>query len=69
MLISLADGVSNPLVFSNLIDFVFQLFVSPLTVCVLVLSPACQRVPHPCTRLYSETKSVPVWEDGVCHYL
>uniref|UniRef100_A0A8C1EX78 Sushi, nidogen and EGF-like domains 1 n=1 Tax=Cyprinus carpio carpio TaxID=630221 RepID=A0A8C1EX78_CYPCA len=29
----------------------------------------CQRVPHPCTRLYSETKSVPVWEDGVCHYL
>ncbi|XP_056460177.1 sushi, nidogen and EGF-like domain-containing protein 1 [Gadus chalcogrammus] len=31
--------------------------------------PACQRVPHPCTRLFSETKSVPVWEDGVCHYL
>ncbi|XP_010768139.1 sushi, nidogen and EGF-like domain-containing protein 1 [Notothenia coriiceps] len=29
----------------------------------------CQRVPHTCTRLYSETKSVPVWEDGVCHYL
>ncbi|XP_061593558.1 sushi, nidogen and EGF-like domain-containing protein 1 isoform X1 [Cololabis saira] len=29
----------------------------------------CQRVAHPCTRLYSETKSVPVWEDGVCHYL
>ncbi|XP_031431396.1 sushi, nidogen and EGF-like domain-containing protein 1 isoform X2 [Clupea harengus] len=29
----------------------------------------CQRVPHPCTRLYSETKTVPVWEDGVCHYL
>uniref|UniRef100_A0A8B9KIB6 Sushi, nidogen and EGF-like domains 1 n=1 Tax=Astyanax mexicanus TaxID=7994 RepID=A0A8B9KIB6_ASTMX len=29
----------------------------------------CQRIPHPCTRLYSETKSVPVWEDGVCHYL
>uniref|UniRef100_A0A9J8A474 Sushi, nidogen and EGF-like domains 1 n=2 Tax=Cyprinus carpio TaxID=7962 RepID=A0A9J8A474_CYPCA len=29
----------------------------------------CQRVSHPCTRLYSETKSVPVWEDGVCHYL
>uniref|UniRef100_A0A3Q4H8C9 Sushi, nidogen and EGF-like domain-containing protein 1 n=1 Tax=Neolamprologus brichardi TaxID=32507 RepID=A0A3Q4H8C9_NEOBR len=28
----------------------------------------CQRVPHPCTRLYSETKSVPVWEGGVCHY-
>uniref|UniRef100_A0A665UQD8 Sushi, nidogen and EGF-like domain-containing protein 1 n=1 Tax=Echeneis naucrates TaxID=173247 RepID=A0A665UQD8_ECHNA len=30
---------------------------------------SCQRVPHPCTRIYSETKSVPVWEDGVCHYL
>uniref|UniRef100_A0A8C6L8Y8 Sushi, nidogen and EGF like domains 1 n=1 Tax=Nothobranchius furzeri TaxID=105023 RepID=A0A8C6L8Y8_NOTFU len=29
----------------------------------------CQRVPHSCTRLYSETKSVPVWEGGVCHYL
>ncbi|XP_062853195.1 sushi, nidogen and EGF-like domain-containing protein 1 [Trichomycterus rosablanca] len=29
----------------------------------------CQRIRHPCTRLYSETKSVPVWEDGVCHYL
>uniref|UniRef100_A0A8C9V4C8 Sushi, nidogen and EGF like domains 1 n=1 Tax=Scleropages formosus TaxID=113540 RepID=A0A8C9V4C8_SCLFO len=29
----------------------------------------CQRMPHPCTRLYSETKSVPVWEGGVCHYL
>uniref|UniRef100_A0A3Q2P5H2 Sushi, nidogen and EGF like domains 1 n=1 Tax=Fundulus heteroclitus TaxID=8078 RepID=A0A3Q2P5H2_FUNHE len=29
----------------------------------------CQRVPHPCTRLYSETKSIPVWEGGVCHYL
>nr|XP_020465574.1 sushi, nidogen and EGF-like domain-containing protein 1 isoform X2 [Monopterus albus] len=35
----------------------------------LKTKPACQRVPHPCTRLYSETKSVPVWEDGVCHYL
>ncbi|XP_069053640.1 sushi, nidogen and EGF-like domain-containing protein 1 isoform X2 [Lepisosteus oculatus] len=29
----------------------------------------CQRVPHSCTRLYSETKTVPVWEGGVCHYL
>ncbi|XP_060775760.1 sushi, nidogen and EGF-like domain-containing protein 1 isoform X2 [Neoarius graeffei] len=29
----------------------------------------CQRVKHPCTRLYSETKSVPVWKDGVCNYL
>ncbi|XP_024857944.1 sushi, nidogen and EGF-like domain-containing protein 1 isoform X2 [Kryptolebias marmoratus] len=29
----------------------------------------CQRMPHPCTRLYSETKSVPVWEGGVCRYL
>uniref|UniRef100_A0AAY4ES26 Sushi, nidogen and EGF-like domain-containing protein 1 n=1 Tax=Denticeps clupeoides TaxID=299321 RepID=A0AAY4ES26_9TELE len=28
----------------------------------------CQRLSHPCTRLYSETKTVPVWEDGVCHY-
>lgn len=26
-------------------------------------------MPHPCTRLYSETKSVPVWEGGVFHYL
>lgn len=33
------------------------------------LFAVCQRVPHPCTRLYSETKSVPVWEGGVCHYL
>nr|XP_043900380.1 sushi, nidogen and EGF-like domain-containing protein 1 isoform X1 [Solea senegalensis] len=30
---------------------------------------SCQRVSHPCTRIYSETKSIPVWEDGVCHYL
>uniref|UniRef100_A0A7N9AM32 Sushi, nidogen and EGF-like domain-containing protein 1 n=1 Tax=Mastacembelus armatus TaxID=205130 RepID=A0A7N9AM32_9TELE len=30
---------------------------------------SCQRVPHPCTRLYSETKSVPIWEGGVCHYV
>ncbi|XP_041696619.1 sushi, nidogen and EGF-like domain-containing protein 1 isoform X1 [Coregonus clupeaformis] len=29
----------------------------------------CQRLPHPCTRLYSETKSVPVWVGEVCHYL
>uniref|UniRef100_A0A3B3QTF5 Sushi, nidogen and EGF like domains 1 n=1 Tax=Paramormyrops kingsleyae TaxID=1676925 RepID=A0A3B3QTF5_9TELE len=29
----------------------------------------CQRVPHPCTRLYSETKSIPIWEGGACHYL
>uniref|UniRef100_I3KT48 Sushi, nidogen and EGF like domains 1 n=1 Tax=Oreochromis niloticus TaxID=8128 RepID=I3KT48_ORENI len=35
----------------------------------LILFLSCQRVPHPCTRLYSETKSVPVWEGGVCHYL
>lgn len=33
------------------------------------LFAACRRVPHPCTRLYSETKSVPVWEGGVFHYL
>ncbi|XP_048460745.1 sushi, nidogen and EGF-like domain-containing protein 1 [Rhincodon typus] len=25
----------------------------------------CKKLPHPCTRLYSETKSVPVWEDSV----
>nr|XP_023657699.1 sushi, nidogen and EGF-like domain-containing protein 1 isoform X2 [Paramormyrops kingsleyae] len=31
--------------------------------------PVCQRVPHPCTRLYSETKSIPIWEGGACHYL
>ncbi|XP_051928957.1 sushi, nidogen and EGF-like domain-containing protein 1 isoform X1 [Hippocampus zosterae] len=30
---------------------------------------SCQRVPHPCTRLYSETTSVPVWEGDVCHYV
>uniref|UniRef100_A0A8D2ZIQ1 Sushi, nidogen and EGF-like domains 1 n=1 Tax=Scophthalmus maximus TaxID=52904 RepID=A0A8D2ZIQ1_SCOMX len=37
--------------------------------CVTAFFTACQRVPHPCTRIYSETKSVPMWEDGVCHYL
>uniref|UniRef100_A0A670JLX9 Sushi, nidogen and EGF like domains 1 n=1 Tax=Podarcis muralis TaxID=64176 RepID=A0A670JLX9_PODMU len=30
---------------------------------------ACKKVPQSCTRLYSETKSFPVWEGGVCHYL
>ncbi|XP_027731596.1 sushi, nidogen and EGF-like domain-containing protein 1 [Vombatus ursinus] len=30
---------------------------------------SCKKVPHPCTRLYSETKSFPVWEGGVCHYV
>nr|XP_025965130.1 sushi, nidogen and EGF-like domain-containing protein 1 isoform X4 [Dromaius novaehollandiae] len=30
---------------------------------------ACKKVPHSCTRLYSETKSFPVWEGGICHYL
>uniref|UniRef100_A0A8C4U8H7 Sushi, nidogen and EGF like domains 1 n=1 Tax=Falco tinnunculus TaxID=100819 RepID=A0A8C4U8H7_FALTI len=30
---------------------------------------ACKNVPHSCTRLYSETKSFPVWEGGTCHYL
>ncbi|XP_060690951.1 sushi, nidogen and EGF-like domain-containing protein 1 isoform X2 [Hemiscyllium ocellatum] len=25
----------------------------------------CKKLPHPCTRLYSETKSVPVWEASV----
>ncbi|XP_039583905.1 sushi, nidogen and EGF-like domain-containing protein 1 isoform X1 [Passer montanus] len=30
---------------------------------------ACKKVPHWCTRLYSETRSFPVWEGGTCHYL
>ncbi|NXU79942.1 SNED1 protein, partial [Oreotrochilus melanogaster] len=30
---------------------------------------ACKKVPHSCTRLYSETKSFPMWEGGICHYL
>ncbi|KAM6258362.1 sushi, nidogen and EGF-like domain-containing protein 1 isoform 4-T4 [Porphyrio hochstetteri] len=30
---------------------------------------ACKKVSHSCTRLYSETKSFPVWEGGTCHYL
>ncbi|NXL53183.1 SNED1 protein, partial [Podilymbus podiceps] len=30
---------------------------------------ACKKVPHSCTRLFSETKSFPVWERGTCHYL
>ncbi|NXM70843.1 SNED1 protein, partial [Serilophus lunatus] len=30
---------------------------------------ACKKVPHSCTWLYSETKSFPVWEGGICHYL
>ncbi|XP_053896808.1 sushi, nidogen and EGF-like domain-containing protein 1 isoform X10 [Malaclemys terrapin pileata] len=30
---------------------------------------ACKKLPHSCTRLYSETKSFPVWEGGICHYL
>uniref|UniRef100_A0A8C5KE78 Sushi, nidogen and EGF-like domain-containing protein 1 n=1 Tax=Jaculus jaculus TaxID=51337 RepID=A0A8C5KE78_JACJA len=30
---------------------------------------ACEKVPHPCTRLFSETKSFPVWEGGICHYV
>ncbi|NXH17708.1 SNED1 protein, partial [Bucco capensis] len=29
----------------------------------------CKKVPHSCTRLYSETRSFPVWEGGTCHYL
>uniref|UniRef100_H3AXW9 Sushi, nidogen and EGF like domains 1 n=1 Tax=Latimeria chalumnae TaxID=7897 RepID=H3AXW9_LATCH len=29
----------------------------------------CQRLPRSCTRLYSEAKSVPIWEGGVCHFL
>ncbi|XP_058521199.1 sushi, nidogen and EGF-like domain-containing protein 1 [Ochotona princeps] len=30
---------------------------------------ACRKVPRPCTRLFSETKSVPVWEGGICHHV
>ncbi|XP_077463845.1 sushi, nidogen and EGF-like domain-containing protein 1 isoform X2 [Stigmatopora argus] len=30
---------------------------------------SCQRVAHPCTRVFSETKSMPVWEGDVCHYV
>ncbi|XP_069348667.1 sushi, nidogen and EGF-like domain-containing protein 1 isoform X2 [Eulemur rufifrons] len=30
---------------------------------------ACRKVPRPCTRLFSETKSFPVWEGGVCHHM
>ncbi|XP_077009440.1 sushi, nidogen and EGF-like domain-containing protein 1 isoform X3 [Tamandua tetradactyla] len=30
---------------------------------------ACKKVPRPCTRLFSETKSFPVWEGGVCHHV
>ncbi|KAM8787743.1 sushi, nidogen and EGF-like domain-containing protein 1 [Rhynchonycteris naso] len=30
---------------------------------------ACKKLPQPCTRLFSETKSLPVWEGGVCHHV
>ncbi|XP_012889103.1 PREDICTED: sushi, nidogen and EGF-like domain-containing protein 1 [Dipodomys ordii] len=30
---------------------------------------ACEKVPRPCTRMFSETKSFPVWEGGVCHHV
>ncbi|KAM9249345.1 sushi, nidogen and EGF-like domain-containing protein 1 [Dugong dugon] len=30
---------------------------------------ACTKVPQPCTRLFSETKSIPVWEGGICHHM
>ncbi|XP_013363511.1 PREDICTED: sushi, nidogen and EGF-like domain-containing protein 1 isoform X2 [Chinchilla lanigera] len=30
---------------------------------------ACEKVPRPCTRLFSETKSFPVWEGSVCHHM
>ncbi|XP_045150472.1 sushi, nidogen and EGF-like domain-containing protein 1 [Echinops telfairi] len=30
---------------------------------------ACTKVPRPCTRLFSETKSIPVWEGGICHHV
>nr|XP_053775313.1 sushi, nidogen and EGF-like domain-containing protein 1 isoform X4 [Desmodus rotundus]XP_053775314.1 sushi, nidogen and EGF-like domain-containing protein 1 isoform X4 [Desmodus rotundus]XP_053775315.1 sushi, nidogen and EGF-like domain-containing protein 1 isoform X4 [Desmodus rotundus] len=30
---------------------------------------ACKKLPQPCTRLFSETKSLPVWEGGICHHV
>uniref|UniRef100_A0A8C5PVW9 Sushi, nidogen and EGF like domains 1 n=1 Tax=Leptobrachium leishanense TaxID=445787 RepID=A0A8C5PVW9_9ANUR len=30
---------------------------------------ACRKETFPCTRLYSETLSHPVWEGGVCHHM
>lgn len=30
---------------------------------------ACEKVPRPCTRLFSETKSFPVWEGDICHHV
>uniref|UniRef100_A0A2K5YFS5 Sushi, nidogen and EGF like domains 1 n=1 Tax=Mandrillus leucophaeus TaxID=9568 RepID=A0A2K5YFS5_MANLE len=30
---------------------------------------ACIKVSRPCTRLFSETKSFPVWEGGICHHV
>ncbi|XP_022355593.1 sushi, nidogen and EGF-like domain-containing protein 1 isoform X1 [Enhydra lutris kenyoni] len=30
---------------------------------------ACKKVPQPCTRLFSETKAMPVWEGGACHHM
>lgn len=35
----------------------------------LLCAIACEKVPHPCTRLFSETKSFPVWEGDVCHHV
>lgn len=35
----------------------------------LLCSAACKKQPQPCTRLFSETKSLPVWEGGVCHHV
>ncbi|XP_069474234.1 sushi, nidogen and EGF-like domain-containing protein 1 isoform X2 [Ambystoma mexicanum] len=29
----------------------------------------CKKVPHPCTRLYTETKSFPIWEGPVTHLM
>nr|XP_058155717.1 sushi, nidogen and EGF-like domain-containing protein 1 isoform X4 [Dasypus novemcinctus]XP_058155718.1 sushi, nidogen and EGF-like domain-containing protein 1 isoform X4 [Dasypus novemcinctus] len=30
---------------------------------------ACRKVPQPCTRLFSETKSFPVWEGSICRHV
>lgn len=35
----------------------------------LLCPAACKKLPQPCTRLFSETKSLPVWEGGVCHHV
>lgn len=41
---------------------------APVSTALLCVA-ACRKVPQPCTRLFSETKSLPVWEGGVCHHV